>query len=465
MKEQRLKNILDFLNDWPTDESVSSPFVNNIKNGRYSDDVLDYLPTDDKFFVEFWSRHIASYLHFYVYTMMHTWISETSSDTVLQREKSYVNHFFDTVVEEMNGLLLHLCNEKCSKYLVVKEFVEHSINSFFEEFIGNGLLLVTICKNEGLGALGQKYFAFLCHHIESTKPQILLSSFSVFLSSHTPSEYNTHLGKTVLKAIVNKLAEVYSYSDFDDISNRFYENTDVDENTISQLKEAATNCLMYYEASKFSIDGITLGFTKFKDALAIKEKNCVKGDYSYDSCFMKYKGATINFKYYYDDEENGKCCSILLYIEPSNEDSKYALNYFLGILFDTPNFDYKILSYNNFLKFLEDYSFFELQKFHPTSILKSDYSVKWRRVTPAYICDFIFSIKGKDGMGIEDIKKNIKDIDIELEIYINDKSNQENLYKAEPVPSLKSDSSSFGSGSSTSSFEYEYNIGDWGLIG
>ena len=82
--------ITEFFEDWPIDKSVSSPFVNNIKNGRFSDCVFHYLPTDNKFFVEFWLRHIASYIHFCLYAMMQTWIPETSSDTVSQREKSYV---------------------------------------------------------------------------------------------------------------------------------------------------------------------------------------------------------------------------------------------------------------------------------------------------------------------------------------------------------------------------------------
>ena len=465
MKKIQLNIILDFLEDWPTDESLISPFINNIKGGRYVDGFLYYLPNDDILFADFWSKHIASYIHFYVYAMIQKWSSETSSDIVLHRKKSFVNHFMDDIVEEMNGLLLHLCDEKSSNSIVVKYFVENSANTLFDEFVGNGLLLVTICKNEELRMLSQKYFAFLCHHIEGSKPQILLSSLSNLLSSYNLKDYNNHLGRSVLKIIVDKLAKVYSYSDFENISKRFYENTDIGENIISQLKDATSLCLKYNDASKFCIDGIALGFTKFKDALAIKENNNIKGEYSYSSCHMEYKGAIISFEYDFDDEENGKCSSIQLFKESSNEDSVYALNYFLGILFNIRNFDYKDLSYNDFFKLLGDCHFFELQKFHPTSKDQSDYSVKWRQVTPAYICDFIFSIKGKEGMRVEDVKKNIKDINISLDIYINDKSNQENLYKTEPVPSLESDYSSFGSGSSTSSFEYEYNIGDWGLIG
>lgn len=424
--------ILDFLEDWPTDESLSSPFVNNIKNGRFVDGSLHYLPNENITFADFWIQNIASYIHFFVYSMMQKWSSETSSELVKKRAAAYVYHFMDEIVEEMELLLL--LTDTQSIDIVIKEHVEHSINTFLDEFKCNDLLLVTLCKNKEAGLINQKYFILLCHHIEIMKPQTALVFLSDFLSSHIPNEYNTILGKSILTKMVEKLSESYPNSNFGNIA-KLNDNSGNWEENISQLKETASNTLKYYAGSKFSIDGITLGFTKYKEAEIIKNKNNVEdGSYTYDC--MNYKGTSITFEYEYGDEENGKCCGFHLYNGNSGDDCKSSLNFFLGILFNRQNIDYRILSYNDFLILLENRKFFELQKFHKSRKGSNYYKAQWRQVNPSHICDFIFSIDGQEGMDEEQVK-NVTNISIQLDIYINDSDNQEELYKTIP-PELDS---------------------------
>ena len=134
-------------------------------------------------------------------------------------------------------------------------------------------------------------------------------------------------------------------------------------------------------------------------------------------------------------------------------------NTILKIIFKDPNLDSKEMSYNDFVGLLKDNNFFELQKFHyPPKYWH--YSAQWRQVNSSFICDFIFSIDAPKDSVDEELAKQKKDISIQLDIYLNDYENQDELYKTIP-PDTSTDSYD----SDSSSDSYDYNWGLMGLVG
>lgn len=460
MSTTQIDEILTFLEDWPTDDNLSSPFINNIMHKQYIDGNLNYLPYEDDIVSSFWFEHITFCSHFYVYAILNKWLVESSSNLVAQRKDAYSDKFTKEIVKEMEYLLRFLENSLIQN--VNKEYIEESVNSFLNDYVSSVSLMSIFCEGLDFKYISQKYAVSLIENTKIADSKSTLTFLLNFLSSYQPDTFNTVAGKYYISTIVQILSERFDFDQFHDYSIKIKSNYNLVEwqQLMSQLKTTISNCLLYCVDNNISIDGIVLGLTNYEEADKTKRKNQIDGE-SYPGSSWKYgkieyNGFDISFK----PENDGVCCGFHLYNGWGFKDCKEPLNHFLSQIFHKPNTISANLSYNDFLILLKNNDFFELQEFHPTSKYRSDYSVKWRKVTSAHICDFIFSIEGEKGMGAEDVKK-IKDVTIQLDIYINDNRNQEELYKKEPIPSLDSDD--YDSSSSTS--DYEYDMGFMGLVG
>ena len=460
MNKTQINEILAFLEDWPTDDNLSSPFINNIMHKQFVDGNLNYLPYEDDTVSSFWFEHITSCSHFYVYAILNKWLIEFSSNLVAQRKGAYSDKFTKEIVKEMEYLLSFLENSHIQN--INKEYIEDSVNSYLNDYNSSISLMSIFCENLDFTHVSQKYAITLIENMNTTDSKSILKFLLDFLSSYQPDTFNTVAGKYYISTIVQILSERFDNNQFHDYVIKIKSNCNIVEwkQLMNQLKTTISNCLLYCVDNIISIDGIVLGLTNYEEADKIKRKNNIDGE-SYPGCSWKYgkieyKGFDISF----NPENDGICCGFHLYNGWGFKDCKEVLNHFLCQIFHEPNTISANMSYNDFLLILIKNDFFELQKFHPTSKYRSDYSVKWRKVTSAHICDFIFSIDGEKGMGGEEVK-NIRDITIQLDIYTNDNRDQDELYKTEPIPSLDSDD--YDSSSSTS--DYEFDMGFMGLVG
>lgn len=441
MNATQINEMLLFLEDWPTDDNLSSPFINSILHKQYVDGNLNYLPYEDDLAASFWFEHIASCSHFYVYAILNKWQIESTSNLVAQRKDTYSIKFTKEIVQEMEQLLSYL--ESSHIQNINKKYIEESVNTFLLDNFSNISLFSIFCGDCNLKHVSQKYAVVLVENMNIAHPKSILHFLLDFLTSYQPNAFNTAAGKYYISAIINILFERFEYVQFHDYELKIkLDCNNVEwEQLISQLKTKISNFLRYCVDDIIGIDGIILGLTNYEEADKIKRNNNIDGKSypgsSWDYGKIEYKGFNITFYY----EKGGICRGFHLYNNWGFKDCTESLNHFLSQIFHRPNLISANLSYNDYIIMLKKNDFFELQKFHLTSKYSSDYSVKWRKVTSAYICDFIFSINGKNGVGAEEAK-NIKDIIIQLDIYINDYKNQDELYKEESIPSLDTDTSS-----------------------
>jgi hypothetical protein len=459
MKEQQEKAILEFLEEWPTEESLSSPFVNSIKNGRYVDGAICYLPDNDKENSAFWCNYIISSTHFYVFAILNKWMKETSSNIIIQRIDAYSKQYMEDIVNEMDILLYSI--EKNTIQKDIREYIDCSINAFLNRFISNISLLSVFCKKDEFKNINKIYRVILLKYLGEMESKSMLSLFIAFIISNQHTSINTVSGRKYINVFVQMLSERYEFAQFSSLllKTELECNSTEWEAFITQLKKKCENCLKYCDASNICVDGIILGFTSYTEADEIKKKNKIEGKSDSGSTWsygkIEYNGTDISF----NPNLGGLCCGMHLYNGWDEDNCKNALNHFLRIVFKDPNLDSKEMSYNDFVALLKKNDFFELQKFHyPPKYWH--YSAQWRQVNSSHICDFIFSIDAPKDSADAELAKQKKDISIQLDIYLNDYDDQDELYKTIP-PDTSTDSYD----SYSSSDSYEFDMGFMGLVG
>lgn len=458
MEAKQLDAILDFLDDWPTDDSLSSPFVNSISHRRFFDGNLSYLPSDNEAVSSFWHKQIFSCSHFYVYAILNKWFVESLSSAISERKETYFDKYLREIVEEIE-ILLNLMNNNIQS--VNREYLDSSINTLLNDHISNISLLHVICSNYNLKSISQRYSIKLTEYLNTIDSKSILTLLIDFLSSDQPKSYNNVAGRFFLCTFLNILSERYKYAQFHSYTTmiKLEYNLTEWEQFVSKLKTTSVNCLKYCDASCINIDGITLGFTCYSEADRIKKEKKIEGKSDSGSSWtfgkIEYNGTDISF----NPKLGDLCCGMHLYNGWDKDNCKNALNHFLRIIFMSPNLDSKEMSYNDFVLLLKKNNFFELQAFHyPPKYWH--YSARWRQVNPSHICDFIFSIDAPKTSSDEELAKKKKDISIQLDICLNDYEDQDELFKIIP-PDTSTDSYDYDS----SNDSYEFDMGFMGLVG
>lgn len=430
MKEQQIESIQIFLEDWPINDSLSSPFINAIRHQRFVND----LPKDETVSPVFWYDHIMNCCHFYVYAILNKWNNEIGSDIIAFRKKSYSTHFMTEIVEEADRLLLFIKDTDTPSG--IKEYIAHSVETFLDENISDDFLLKIFCKNNDLKIIYQTHRDLFFNKIKIMQPELVLSFLFDYLQAYQPIGYNRESEKYYIQILIQKLLESYSFPKFEHLLNQIKDiSTDVEwEHFISQLEDGVANCLRYCGGNAINVDGIILGVTSYAKVNEIIKNNKVDSKVSFDEIW--YGSINISF----DEKIGGICRSMHIFSDKDDTNYKkhqtrFYLNHLLKSIFRDPTIDSKNMSYNDFIHLLNNNDFFELQKFHYSSHYK-EYSARWRQVTPSYVCDFIFTIDADDEelAEHESVAREKKDIIIQLDICINDFQDQDELYKTIPIP-------------------------------
>lgn len=103
-----INEIEEFLSEWPSEESLFSPIINNIKHDRYEDGHVKFLFCDSEEEQLYWKRQIGKYLHLYVFSLLKEWGENNNSSIIRKRCMSFWKFYKDSIQSENYNFLLEI---------------------------------------------------------------------------------------------------------------------------------------------------------------------------------------------------------------------------------------------------------------------------------------------------------------------------------------------------------------------
>jgi hypothetical protein len=104
MQREQIKNINNFLEDWPTEDSLLSPIMNSIKHNRFESGSVKFLFCDNKEEKGFWVQNIGRFVHLYIFSTLTEWSHQYDLVTE-ERRKNFLSFYKEAILSEMSNFI------------------------------------------------------------------------------------------------------------------------------------------------------------------------------------------------------------------------------------------------------------------------------------------------------------------------------------------------------------------------
>ena len=432
MQTEQIKHIKNFLEEWPSEQSLITPFVNNIRHGRFYDGDVDFPFCASSEERVFWRNEISRFSHLYIWAVLKKW-DETAGILYVHERFGQFEHCHEIIlIQEIHGFVESVSENIFSTPQSIIEKIGPSIDIYLWDRLKESPFTLKCLKhNAFVNNLYDKYCSLFSESLNTCDIETIVAEISLFINFCRSTD-NIVERNCCIKNLLQKFKKHhYLIDEYEIVMNEILVKCDNGYSSII-LDQFSTLINKFYtddECRIFSFDGMTLGKTTFKDAEEIARNNMeswklkcpdFQGIYPEENKIY-FRGSIMFFS---PEDKKFEHFYFRVYDQTTDFERKHVLDHMFSIALGE-NINSKFLSYRELVPKISKNGFFEIEAFHKSRFY---YRSEWRKVHPSYVFEIVIEIfytYVNNEEEAQDYKNCVRSIDI----YRNNIIDQEVLFQ------------------------------------